>query len=282
MTTIYRFARNVGISLSSYDLLRLISSVAAAGAGVLFYLLLRERLGIGFQAALASTIGLCISYGYWRYANEAEVYAPAAALIVLGLWLAQDADSRTRLVVVVIVFVVATFISILSLLPALIVVPFLIPRRNGFRRVAAYVVSLLVLVGAVAYATYQLVDHGTSSFFAFTNPPKSATSNFAAAAAQSVVGFGQSMVAGNFLLTRTTVLDFMEKQFPTKVFQEERFLAAHTSPWLATVPFATLAILLLGVLVLGVLLLRAPRSPRGRSRELLPFVAWILVYWLVA
>jgi hypothetical protein len=281
MTSIYRFARDAGIMLSSYDLLRLISSIAAAATGVLFYLLLRERLGVSFQASLASTAGLCASYGFWRYANEAEVYAPAAALIVLGLWFALG-DTRTHLAGAVVVFAVATFISILSLVPALIVVPFLIARRHGFRTATVYVASLSLVVATVAYATYQLVEHGTSSFLAFVNPPSSATSNWIAAAAQSVVGFGQSVVAGNFLLTKPSMLDLMEREFPTKVFQEERFLAAHTSPWMATIPFATLAILLVSLVLLGVLLLRAPRDPRGRSRLLLLFVAWILGYWLVA
>lgn len=279
MTSIYRLAQDAGITLSSYDLLRLISSIAAAATGVLFYLLLRERLGVGFHASLAATTGLCVSYGFWRYANEAEVYAPAAALIVLGLWLALGANTRLRLAGVVLTFTVATFVSILSLIPALVVVPFLVAPRMGFRNAAVYVASLSLLVAAIAYGAYLRADHGTSSFVAFLKgPPPS--SDWTHGAAQSVVGFGQSLIAGNFLLTHTAVLDALQERY-VKVFSEERFLAAHTSPWLGFVPFATLASLFVAFALLGFVLLRNPRRSAPRPRLLALLVTWIVAYWLV-
>jgi hypothetical protein len=277
-TTIYRFARDAGVTLSSYDLLRLMSSIAAASTAVLFYFLLRRRLNVSFRAAFASTAGLCVSYGFWRYANEAEVYALAAALIVLGLWLALGPITRLRLASVVLVFTLATFISILSLIPAVVVVPFLIGPRSGYRNAFVYLASLSLLLAAISYGAYQRADHGTDSLVDFLEGPPP-QNDWPEAATRSVVGLGQSLVAGNFLLTHDAVLDAFQERFPDKVLEEERFLAAHTSPFLGVAPFVTLSILFIASALLGSQLLRTRRPSARRSGLPALLVAWIVAYW---
>jgi hypothetical protein len=278
VTTIYRLALDAGVTLSSYDLLRLMSSIAAASTAVLFYFLLRRRLNVSFRAAVASTAGLCVSYGFWRYANEAEVYALAAALIVLGLWLALGPNTRLRLASVVLVFTLATFISILSLIPAVVVVPFLLGSRSGYRNALVYLASLSLLLAAISYSAYQRADHRAESLIDFLEGPQP-QNDWPTAATRSVVGLGQSLVAGNFLLTHNAVLDAFQERFPDKVLEEERFLAAHTSPFLGTVPFATLSILFLAAALLGSQVLRTRRPSPRRSRLLALLVGWIVAYW---
>jgi hypothetical protein len=281
MSATYRMARDTGFTISSYDLLRLVSSIGAACTGVLFYLFLRQRMNVTFHAALASAVGLCVSYGFWRYANEAEVYAPAAALTVLGLWLAFDAHSRLRLAGAVLAFAIATFISILSLIPGLFVVPAVVAHGSGLRRAGGYVAALSVLVTTIALAVYERVDDGTSSFVEFVKGPPPST-DLINGAVQSVVGFGQSLLAGNFLLTHTVVLDAFQRRFPATVFQEERFLAAHSSPWLGMIPFATLALILVSFVIVLFLWARYPQESSDRFRLLVLFLFWIIAYWLIA
>jgi hypothetical protein len=282
MTTIYRLALHAGVTLSSYDLLRFMSSIAAASTAVLFFFLLRRRLNVSIRAAVASTVGLCVSYGFWRYANEAEVYALAAALIVLGLWLALGPDTRLSLASVVLVFTLATFISILSLIPAVVVVPLLLGSRSGYRNALVYLASLSLLLGAISYGAYQRADHGAESLVDFLEGPPP-QNDWPTAAARSVVGLGQSLVAGNFLLTNDAVLDAFQERFPDKVLEEERFLAAHTSPLLGMAPFVSLSILFIAAALLGfqVLRTRRPSSRRSRPPALLValLVGWVVAYW---
>src|SRR6266536_4610201 len=71
--------RGVGVDPGAYDAIRLANSLLAAAAVVLFGVMLRRRLGLSAFAASAGAAGLAISYGFWRYANEADLY-PAAVL----------------------------------------------------------------------------------------------------------------------------------------------------------------------------------------------------------
>lgn len=280
MSGIHQGLERLGIALSAYDLLRLVSNLSAPSAALAFFAIARDRFGMSLDSALACTAGLCVSYGFWRYANEAEVYSLAATLTLFALWMAFGATSQVRVLAVAGLAVAGSFINILGVIPALVVIPFVIARGDNARRVGLYVGTYLALFLSVTYGAfaYAGVDQ---SYLAFMRPPQTGIS-FRTGAAESVVGFGPSLVAGNFLLTYAPVLDSIETHFPSRVLEEERFLAGRVSLELKVAPLFTGAALgaLLALLVQS--LRRRRMTARFPSKSyLLPILAWIVGHWFV-
>src|SRR5439155_356508 len=85
---VYNGLHALGLGASSYVVMKWISSVAMAAAVLLMPLVLHRRLGLSSFASWATAVGFGISYGIWRYANEAEVYAIVVLLLVLVCWFA--------------------------------------------------------------------------------------------------------------------------------------------------------------------------------------------------
>jgi hypothetical protein len=280
MSGIHQALDWLSIRLSTYDLLRLLSNLAAPSAALAFFAVAKNRFRISSNAALASTAGLCVSYGFWRYANEAEVYTLAAALTLAALWFAFGATSSIRVLAVAGLAIAATFIHILSVIPALTLMPFLVARANGIGRVGLYVGSYLALFFAVTYGAFAYVG-ADQSYVAFVRPPPPDVS-FRAGAPQTVMGFGPSLVAGNFLLTYTPVLDLIDSH-TSKALEEERFLAERLSVGMKVAPLITGAALLVLLTLLLVSFRRprgTPRSPSKRDTLALLFV-WIVGHWFV-
>ena len=280
MSAIHQALDWLGVTLSTHDLLRLISNLSAPSAALAFFAIARSRFHMSLDAALASTAGLCASYGFWRYANEAEVYALAAVLALAALWMAFGATSPMRVVAVAGLAIAASFINILSVIPALVVIPIIVARTNGIGRVGLYVCSYLAMFLAVTYGAFVYV--GTdSSYVAFVKPPQPSVS-FRSGAVQSVMGFGPSLVAGNFLLTHTPVLDWIDSH-TSRVLEEERFLAEQLSVGMQAAPLITGSALGVFLILLVESLRRHGMTSRSTSNRLIlpPLLAWIVGHWLV-
>lgn len=80
-----RASAGLGLDVNVYTLLGLLGSIFAAASVILFYKILRNgfRLAVAPSIAGAATLGL--SYGFMRYANEAEVYVGAIFMILVCL-----------------------------------------------------------------------------------------------------------------------------------------------------------------------------------------------------
>src|SRR5262245_381271 len=72
---LFNLVRLVGIEVRAYDVVRLANCLLAAIAVVLLHTVLQRRFRLSPFAATAGAAGLAVSYGFWRYANETEVYA---------------------------------------------------------------------------------------------------------------------------------------------------------------------------------------------------------------
>ena len=86
--TVYKGMQAMGYDGRAYSLLVFISSLSAAGAVFLFYRFCRRCYGMRPVSSLLATGFLALSYGFWRYACEAEVVLPAGFLVLLSVYLA--------------------------------------------------------------------------------------------------------------------------------------------------------------------------------------------------
>lgn len=86
----FHAAEGLGLNLSVYTVLGFIGALFAAGSVLLLYRLLRRAFMLSEPASIAGALTLGASFGFWRYANEVEVYIGATFLILLSLNLLLD------------------------------------------------------------------------------------------------------------------------------------------------------------------------------------------------
>lgn len=93
---LYVAAQALRLPLDGHAVIRLQCILAAAASVPLLQYILRAHYGVATPAAWAAGATLAVSFGFWRYAAEAEVYTPSALLILCTLLLVLRAlDSPT-------------------------------------------------------------------------------------------------------------------------------------------------------------------------------------------
>ena len=75
----------IGIPARGYTVLVGLSMLAGALSVALAFLILRQRLAFGREVALFAAGLIGISYGFWRYACEADLLIVAAAPLLLAI-----------------------------------------------------------------------------------------------------------------------------------------------------------------------------------------------------
>src|SRR5690606_8442981 len=83
----FRLADGINLGLDVYTVLGFLGAVFSAGSVVLLYRLLKKPFMLTETASIAGALTLAFSYGFLRYANEAEVYAGATFFTLLCLHL---------------------------------------------------------------------------------------------------------------------------------------------------------------------------------------------------
>jgi hypothetical protein len=135
----------------------MLSSLAGAGGLALFFSLAR-RCVRSRAVALTATLSLGLTYGYWFYSVEVDVYVLPLFFLLLAAWLYTRALERTDRLMVLVCLVGAAHglgalyhQAALFLTPAFALGVYLLPGRTSGRvmRVAAYGLALaLILVPA--------------------------------------------------------------------------------------------------------------------------------------
>ena len=97
MQWLYHGQQAVGLQISGLALMRGFSALCGALVVVVFFQLLVRDLKVHVYAAATATLLLAMSYGFWRYAIEAEVYVPAILLLLIALHWFYRLDERDQL-----------------------------------------------------------------------------------------------------------------------------------------------------------------------------------------
>ena len=235
---IYRALRLAWPSLRAFPVMVGVSLFCAAACCGLFHDLCR-RCGIASPwRAAVPTVGLATSYGFWRYACEAEIYASACLAIVALFGLASRGHlSRTRS------FSMGTLAGAGILLHVLVLAPatglgLALLARTGRRTALLYLAGMITTasVGYLAAAPALVVrgaDAGHALDLAGVSKVASLremTSGVPRALLHSAVGLGQCVVSGNFLFAYERAAARLQDIFPGRQFDEERY-AGQRAPW---------------------------------------------------
>jgi hypothetical protein len=293
---VHEAMRAAGLSADPLLALQVLDVLLGAAAVGGLWLLLR-RLGVTPLGAAAACGTVAFSYGFWRNAIDAEVYALSALALVGSLAAAVAATRAPGLRAFAVLGLangVAVLAHVTNVLFAAVAAAalFLAARERRSRaatvlRWAAGYVGAGALVVVPAYAVAAAANGvGSAAEFSrwFTERTGQAgdfgdvgLSNLARAA----FGSARALVGGHFALVIDPVRDFATARFAGKTFSEELF-------FLAGFPVALALALLAGAGVaaalLGVLAARWRRrsalDPAARALAILAG-AWLVPYALV-
>ena len=279
--TFYRLAQEVGYSGRAFPFMIFVNRLLAVSTLLLFWSLL-QGLNPNAQRLAPVVFFLAFSYGFWRYANEAETYMLAAVFVLGAWWLV----ARGKWLLAIACSAVGILVHLLNLIPLLLIIPLYYLLSKDWKKGVLHgvVTGLLVLLG---YAIcFQVLDwgelgaqhHAEEGGFCFTNFVRAG------------IAFGQCVVSGNFLFGFEGFRDLLVRLFPSRMLGEEFYMASHMPVWISLVG----CISLLGVLVVGCWLLVVGRKTDVASGHvdelqtqasslqskafLISCIAWFLLY----
>lgn len=267
----------------SLGVLCVISSVATALMLYFLFRLLHVRLGLRSRDALLATMVTGVSYGVWRYAAEAEIYALSGMFAVWLLSVSVKANGKIGSPVAsAFIAVAGTCIHVMNILPAFAVGVVCLSQkrwRDAFVYGLVFVVLLLAVFGFVMALGWNPSGmHGVSSFAyegsLFT--PKSYP--------RALVGIGTGLLSSQFIFAWEPVGRLVARSFPGIVVTEETFFGQVSGLRLAITGTVLLASCFLSALWLGFKSIKGWRLPGKRSAaSTLSVVSglWLLLYALI-
>ena len=252
----YKTARLLGYSRRAFPFMIFVNRLLAVTCVLLFWKLLggmasspsflrpnKGSLDIGDDVPptegipnalclLPYTLLFAFSYGFWRYANEAETYI-LASVFVLGAWVLA---LRSKMWWSVGVSALGILVHLLNLVPLLLVIPlfYLLSREWKKAVIHGLVTGVLVLAGYAVcspwldFSELGAQHHSAEGGIDFAN------------IVRGIIAMGQCLVSGNFLFGFDSFQDLLVRLFPSRMLDEEFYMAMHMPRWITWVGCATL------------------------------------------
>ncbi|MDP6630906.1 MAG: hypothetical protein QGH42_13650 [Kiritimatiellia bacterium] len=234
----------------AYPVMIGISMVAGAIAMAFIFLTFRRNLGFSREVALFSAGLVGSSYGFWRYACEAEVAVVAAAPLAVAIYvLTSPRINALRVLVGGVAAALAVLLHILAIIPVLFAFPALLMGRGRRAPLLLYILLVIALLVA-GYAVSNTspfpesphADSGHGDIHLALQGPS--------ALGNAGLGFGQAVLSGNYLFCLRPFRDFMEREFSHRMLREEILIGLQAGSVSAVLPLVIL--LLLGLVVIFV------------------------------
>jgi hypothetical protein len=256
---VYKAAQAVGYTGRAFPLMIFINRMLAVGCVLFFWRIVsyRRRLACPVQSqsgisdpgynsrtsdlgSLYGGLGLAFSYGFWRYANEAETYI-LASVFVLGAWLLA---LRGRVWWSAGVSALGILVHLLNLIPLLLIIPFFYLLSKEWKKALVHGIAtgLLVILGYAIcspwldFSELGAQHHAAEGGLGLKNLLRGG------------MAFGQCLLSGNFLFGFESFRELLSGLFPSRMLDEEFFMALKMPSWIAPVGVITaLAVLCRGV-----------------------------------
>ena len=288
---LFSWAHGMGLADRAYPVMVWFSRICGVLSVLVFFLFLKRWLATSngnpendraLRAALAGAGCLALSYGFWRYSNETEIYTPGTVLILLA-WLA--AVSRPTLGNVLMggaLAALAGLMHILNVLPALLVIPVFYLLQHRVRHAFLHGLLAGTVTGCVYLGLYgprvvaEIFSNGSDQPEGGLNP---------ASLIKGAVGLAQNVAAGNFLFTSEKFQQAVVHLFPYRALTRQIFTGQHADALTRTLPFLTLALMAavgLALVLVRINIQRAAPSPRHNPNAALAIAAglWFSLYLL--
>ncbi|MBL6448905.1 DUF2723 domain-containing protein [Fulvivirga sp. 29W222] len=273
----YNTFSSLGLTLDAYDFMCVISIVFSGMMLILLYDTLCNYLKFQKKTAFAITVFVTISYEYWRYSVEAEVYVMSMFFILLTLRLFLKYKHTRKFGHVFLLSALAAFTTLLykpNFIPLFVVFPllFLYYRKIG-HLVIYYSLSAIIIVGGF-YIVHVQLSPGESFIgylFGGTNHP---IGNPMA----STLVIASNIMSVLWVFSFDEATTFIVNGFPHKVIEEEVFLAQQVGELKYFLLLVLVATIVIFCWFVGNAIRKRKNFSVSRFRMLLVLVLWVLLY----
>lgn len=283
-----------GMPFDTYALLCVPTILAGAFGVILMYRFQRQHLLLSAEASTVGAALLAVSYGYWRYANEIEVYIPSICFILTVLSLVCERLSRpvshhADYLAPGIIAGLAVLYYQANAIPLFVVMPilFLLSRRvTAFVAYAAaggIVVTGGLLIAYVADLSGEASIQGLVTFLSRRSEEFPAPGIDLISLARAGSAILRDIITLNWLYGSDWGRELIAANAPAHAYYHEGyFFAAAQSPWIVLLAPLTFAVTLCGLAMLVVLGMRSPADRKPSRRPVIAFlIAWLFTHAVV-
>jgi len=238
MRIIFRAVQFAGYAGRPLPVLTAVSMISGALAVCLMASLLR-RAGAKARTARFFSAALLFSYGFWRYSTTAEIYVPAAALVLLTIYCAVRSEDHPLFFGGSVLSGVSALLMHLVTLPAiLLAVPLFYFAKQCRRRAILYFTLTVLIASSVYFSAAR-----TAGLTVFTDKQIVRESLFSSRVwLKGAAASGQNVLSGNFLFAFPSAAKKIESMFPLQMLQEEVFMGQKAPVWVRRMAPVTLGL----------------------------------------
>ncbi|MBL7077886.1 MAG: hypothetical protein ISS31_10480 [Kiritimatiellae bacterium] len=247
---VYAGTRVLNADVRAYPVMIALSMVAGAVALAFLFMALRQHLGFSSEKAFFAAGLIGASYGFWRYACEAELPVVAAAPLAVAIYVLTGPKINALGVLgAAVAAAIATMLDILAIIPALFAFPALLMGRGRRAPLLIYVLLLIALIVA-GYAVANTSPFAEPALAQGEYDHVSLAVQGPSALGNAVLGFGRALLSGNYLFGLHPFREFMERVFSHRMLREELLIGVQAGTASAILPFILFILLgLVGILV---------------------------------
>lgn len=278
---VYSACRFLHLHADAYMTMVWVSSVFAIGALYFFYCLLRRRFMLSMRSSVHLTLLLAFSYGFWRYAVEAELYSISHFLIFLSLYLlTKPAKPWLSVFLASLTGALAVLLYKPNFIPLFLAFPFYLIFIKNSKALLLYLIAGAagILSGyALIFLSVQ-VSQPTYLSYLFSGSDGNAGNPLMA-----FFVFLSDIASSNFLYGFPWITSLIHSRFPGNMIVEE-ILTASFYPVLNKTALVTSLLLAITALILLVRRfgLSQPSPDTQGQRSLLRVMwLWLIVYWMI-
>lgn len=280
----YHALVGMGYPGRAYPFLVFVSSLSAAAAVFLFYRFCYSRYSMRPVSSLFAAGFLALSYGFWRYACEAEVIQPAAVLVLWSVYLATAPKTNVWFVLYAAgVAASSVLFHVTNIIPVFVAIPlfYLLSRKPR------YAMAHTLVAGGLVLSAYAWVYTHRPSLAFSQSMPSFLERLYGSLLSKGLVGFGQCLLSGNFMFGYQGFSQGLVKMFPARMLAEEIYMGRHLSLFQCVAPVITVGMFLV-VSIYG--LFRAVSSwkhelQHGKAGALMMVGGWqtlaVVLLWFV-
>lgn len=270
------------IAADPYKSMIWVSSIFAAAALFMFYMIARRRFLISHRSSLLAMLLLAFSYGFWRYAVEAELYSISHFLIFTTLYLISS-TKRNQLITIILASLIASIAVLIykpNFIPLFLAFPCYFLFIKLYKQYILFQLTgaLFILLGYLVIFISVKVTQTTYLSYLFSGSDGNNGN-----ALMSVFVFVSDITTANFLYGFESVRELIHQRFPANMIVEE-IMTASFYPWLNSFAIFTAICIVFTCLYLVYQRLRLKiKSIKSREVNFLKSVMliWLIMYWVL-
>ena len=282
---LYEPIRSVAPEQRALPFMALLGAVAGAVTVVLFYLLMIHWLQASRAQAAFGAIALGVSYGFWRYTAEAEVYALASLAAVLLLLVAVRIRPSWPAVAVIAALACISILAHALNLALVVALPLLLTQRGwpGLKVLASALLFGTTLF-AISFGAYSLARANGieaavgATYMEFYAGAESGNSLSPSDLIPAVGIIGSTVVAANSVFVYEQVRDFLTTSYPGNAIADEVTMGSTSPEWLR---YLAPVVLLATLIALTTLLWKLRKSRFASWKTGYTLYVWLGAYLVI-